>query len=213
MGTRVRLTGPQVFDRVVLCENQTEGQRVRGWVVEWSGDHGDSWTVFASGRSIGNKRIVLSTGAMSHRATDVRLNIVASVGVPSVILKVYSPCPTGTIETITKIGTEDIGMTETTPVVWKNQLYRFESVRTGNWNNTLNCTNTSPGEGRQCQSYLRFREQTGPPEWKTGAVVTKPFGIGWELACAIADDHSGRVYAFASKEGKCRAAKYPLVRA
>ena len=77
---------------------------------------------------------------MSHRATHVRLTITASYGgQPSATLKVHSPCLTGTIDTIRKLGTEDIGMTETTPVVWKGELYRFESVRIGNWNNTLNC--------------------------------------------------------------------------
>ena len=122
---------------------------------------------------------------MSHRATHVRLTITASYGgQPSATLKVHSPCLTGTIDTIRKLGTEDIGMTETTPVVWKGELYRFESVRTGNWNNTLNCTNDSPGEGRRCQSYLRFRKQSGPPDWKTGEVATAPFGVGW------ADSHT-----------------------
>ena len=70
-------------------------------------------------------------------------------------------------------------MTETTPIVWKKELYRFESLRGGNWNNTLNCTNTNPGQGRSCEGHLRFRKQSGPPEWKTGEVVTSPFGIGW----------------------------------
>ena len=139
---------------------------------------------------------------MSHRATHVRLTITASYGgQPSATLKVHSPCLTGTIDTIRKLGTEDIGMTETTPVVWKGELYQFESVRIGNWNNTLNCTNDSPGEGRRCQSYLRFRKQSGPPEWKTGEVATAPFGVGWALGCAIVDEQGGRVHAFASREG------------
>ena len=76
---------------------------------------------------------------------------------------------------------------ETTPIVFKDKLYRFESLRSGNWNNTYNCTNTSPGEGRRCVSYLRLRSQSGPPEWKTGEVVTKPFGFGYALGCAIVE--------------------------
>ena len=59
-------------------------------------------------------------------------------------------------------------------------------------------TNTNPGEGRACQPYLRFRAQTGPPGWATGAVVTAPFGVGWGLACAVVDAELGRVQAFAS---------------
>ena len=81
----------QVFDRVVLTEDQTKGQIVRGWLVEWSADNGKTWTKFGNGSSIGNKRIVLAKGAMSHAATDVRLNITASYGgTPSAVLKVGS---------------------------------------------------------------------------------------------------------------------------
>ena len=82
---------------------------------------------------------------MSHNATDVRLNITASVGAPGgVTMKVHAPCLTGTVDTIRKLGTEDIGMTETTPVVWQGGLYRFESLRGGNWNNTLGCECQGP---------------------------------------------------------------------
>ena len=101
-----------VFDRVVLTEDQTKGQIVRGWIVEWSPDSGAHWEVLGQGQSIGNKRIVLAKGAMSHVATDVRLNITAAYGgTPHAVLKVHAPCLTGTIDTIRKIGTEDIGMT------------------------------------------------------------------------------------------------------
>lgn len=203
--TSVRLslgTDAKVFDRVVLTEDQTDGQKIRGWLVEWSAD-GTNWTTFGKGKSIGNKRIVLAKGAQSFKATDVRLNITASYGgKPSAAMRVHAPCLTGTVDTITKLGTEDIGMTETTPIVFKGQLYRFESLRSGNWNNTYECTNTSPGEGRKCQSLLRFRKQSGPPDWKTGEVVTSPFGVGWALGCAIVDDDAGRVHVFASKEAQ-----------
>lgn len=191
----------QIFDRVVLTEDQTKGQIVRGWVVEWSPDSGVHWEVFGQGRSIGNKRIVLAQGAMSHKATDVRLNITAAYGgTPSAVLKVHAPCLTGTVDSIRKIGTEDIGMTETTPIVWKGQLYRMESLRSGNWNNTLNCTNDSAGEGRSCVQYLRFRKQTGPPDWKTGEVVTSPFGLHHDFGCSIVDEDAGRVHVFGTKQ-------------
>ena len=191
----------QVFDRVVLIEDQTKGQIVRGWVVEWSPDSGVNWEVFGQGRSIGNKRIVLAQGAMSHKATDVRLNITAAYGgTPHAVLKVHAPCLTGTVDTIRKIGTEDIGMTETTPIVFKGQLYRMESLRTGNWNNTLNCTNDSPGQGRSCIQYLRFRKQTGPPNWKTGEVVTSPFGLYHDFGCSIVDEDADRVHVFGTRQ-------------
>ena len=96
---------------------------------------------------------------------------------------------TGTLDSIQKIGTEDIGMTETSPVVFGGQLYRFESVRSGNWNNSMKTP------------YLRFRHQSGPPEWKTGDIATTPFGMGWELACAMVWNQG--VYAYASQVCPC----------
>ena len=99
-------------------------------------------------------------------------------------------------------------MTETTPVVWNGSLYRFESVRSGHYNNTLNCTRDVPGLGRQCVPYLRFRHQAGPADgWATGAVATAPFGLNWQLACAVVDTTAtttpggaGTVWVFASQE-------------
>ena len=72
-------------------------------------------------------------GAFAHRATAVRVNITASYGgAPgAVAMRVHAPCGTGGLESVRKLGTEDVGMTETTPVVWRGALYRFESVRGG----------------------------------------------------------------------------------
>ena len=42
--------------------------------------------------------------------------------------------------------------------------------------------------------YLRLRSQSGPPEWKTGEVVTKPFGFGYALGCAIVDGETVHVF-------------------
>ena len=126
----VELPPARVFDRVVLQEDQSDGQRVRSWVVDWQSGNGP-WTVFAQGASIGNKRISLSPGALSHHASRVRLTLTRYVGgdlAPKVTLSVPAPCSTGSLPSISKLGTEDIGMTETTPVVMKGQLYRFESV-------------------------------------------------------------------------------------
>ena len=39
----------------------------------------------------------------------------------------------------------------------------------------------------------------GPPSWKTGEVVTAPFGVGYALGCAYVDNDK-TVWAYASKE-------------
>ena len=198
----VEVPAGAVFDRVMLQEDQRQGQLIRGWVVEWSEDGGGTWREFAKGASIGSKRIEVAPGAMTHAATHVRLNITASYGAlkPSATLSVHAPCPTGGVSGVVKLGTEDIGMTETTPIVWNHSLYRFESVRGGNWNNTLNCTNPAPGEAHACNAYLRFRRQSGPPEWRTLEVVTAPFGVGFGLACAVVDPENDKIWAFGSGE-------------
>eukprot|EP01045_Picozoa_sp_COSAG04_P005065 COSAG04_NODE_229_length_19247_cov_7.166910_16_plen_261_part_00 len=60
--------GGQVFDRVVLTEDQTKGQKVRGWLVEWTTDpycspqQNCSWTRVGNGSSIG-KIVMLSRSA------------------------------------------------------------------------------------------------------------------------------------------------------
>jgi hypothetical protein len=162
---------------------------VREWKVEWLSAADHRWANFSTGKSIGNKRIEIAAGAMAHNATAVRLTITSSVGEPTgVALGVFAPCSTGTPAAITKLGTEDIGMTETTPIVFEQQLYRFESVRGGNWNNTR----------ADKQGYLRLRKQSGPPDWLTGDIATADFGVGWGLASAVVD--GGGVYCFASKE-------------
>eukprot|EP00935_MAST-01C_sp_MAST-1C-sp1_P000852 g852.t1 len=189
----------QTFDRAVLQEDQRKGQRVRAWTVEWlqasssgsggGGGGGGGWTLFGSGKSIGNKRILIAPGAQSHNASAVRLTISSWVTDPSarwqdaaaqlnVTVAVFAPCSTGTPSRIRKLGTEDIGMTETTPIVFGGELYRFESVRAGNWNNTR----------RDHAAYLRIRRQSGPPSWLTGEIVTADdFGVGWILASAFVE--------------------------
>eukprot|EP00041_Stephanoeca_diplocostata_P007663 m.110287 g.110287 ORF g.110287 m.110287 type:complete len:281 (+) comp16979_c0_seq5:1973-2815(+) len=82
-------------------------------------------------------------------------------------------------------------MTETTPIVFNGSLYRFESVRAHNWNNTM--------DGKP---YLRLRAQSGPPAWQTGPIASSVFGVGWMLACAVVDVPRSTVYAFASQEGQ-----------
>lgn len=42
--------------------------------------------------------------------------------------------------------------------------------------------------------YLRFRKQTGPPDWKTGEVVTSPFGLHHDFGCSIVDEDVVHVF-------------------
>lgn len=70
---------------------------------------------------------------------------------------------------IKKLGTIDIDLVETTPVVFKNKVYRFEYVRQGYWNNKTG------------DSYFRFVDhETGAP--------TPPFAQGHHLGSAAVDD-------------------------
>jgi alpha-L-fucosidase len=67
---------------------------------------------------------------------------------------------------IVKSGTIDCDMVETTPVVFKNRVYRFEYVRAGYWNN------------KTSDSYFRFTDHdTGKP--------TTSFGCGFHLGSAF----------------------------
>jgi hypothetical protein len=67
---------------------------------------------------------------------------------------------------IIKSGTIDCDMVETTPVVFKNKVYRFEYVRAGYWNNKTG------------DSYFRFIEHD------TGK-ATKSFAAGFHLGSAF----------------------------
>jgi hypothetical protein len=67
---------------------------------------------------------------------------------------------------IEKIGTIDCDMVETTPVVFKNKVYRFEYVRANYWNNKTG------------DSYFRFvNHETGKP--------TTPFAQGFHFGSAV----------------------------
>jgi hypothetical protein len=59
------------------------------------------------------------------------------------------------------MGTVDILLVETTPLVIEDRLYRFESVRPEYWNSTMPALASDPGSGR---SYFRFVDvATGEP--------------------------------------------------
>jgi hypothetical protein len=74
---------------------------------------------------------------------------------------------------IVKHGTIDVDLVETTPVVFKNRLYRFEYVREGYWDNHTG------------DSYLRFIDH------ETGK-SSSPFAKGFHLGSAFV--HKGVVY-------------------
>lgn len=72
---------------------------------------------------------------------------------------------------IVKSGTIDVDLVETTPIVFKNKVYRFEYVRKGYWNNKTG------------DSYLRFVDhETGKP--------TKSFAKGFHLGSAFVDNET-----------------------
>ena len=74
---------------------------------------------------------------------------------------------------IVKLGTIDCDLVETTPVVFKKRLYRFEWVRKGYWNNKLG------------DDYFRFVDHA------TGE-TTPPFARGHEFGSAFVE--GGTVY-------------------
>jgi len=55
----LRFDAPQTIDRVVVREDQTEGQAIRGWSVLAQLSSGSDWTWLVNGTSIGNKWIHL----------------------------------------------------------------------------------------------------------------------------------------------------------
>jgi hypothetical protein len=77
---------------------------------------------------------------------------------------------------IIKNGTIDCDLVETTPVVFKNKVYRFEYVRPGYWNNDTG------------DSYFRFVDRnTGEP--------TSPFAKGFHMGSAFVEDNVAYVTA------------------
>ena len=78
-----------------------------------------------------------------------------------------------------KLGTVDLDMVETTPVVFAGKLYRFEYVRPSYWDNHTG------------QSYFRFVDVASGSS-------TPPFGAGHHLGCAHVE--GARAYAYGTNE-------------
>ena len=95
LGSSLTLTvpggGTSVVDRIAIMEDLSRGQRVTKYAVEASMD-GTKWSAFASGTSIGHKRInVAKNGAAWEH---FRLTIKGGVELPAnVSLAVFAPCP------------------------------------------------------------------------------------------------------------------------
>lgn len=84
---------------------------------------------------------------------------------------------------IRKLGTLDLDMVETTPVVFRDRLYRFEYVR------------PSYPANKPRESYFRFIDvQT--------ARVTPAFAAGYDLGCAVADGDTMWVFGVNDWDGE-----------
>jgi hypothetical protein len=84
---------------------------------------------------------------------------------------------------IRKLGTLDLGMVETTPVVFRDRLYRFEYVRKDH-----HASNTG-------ESYFRFIDV------ETGNATTA-FAKGYDLGCAFADGDAIWVFGVDNWDGE-----------
>jgi len=104
------------------------------------------------------------------------------LGITSLLAAAASVTPATSAETppgakpvIRKLGTIDCDMVETTPIVWRGRLYRFEYVRSNYKPNTTG------------DSYFRFIDvATGEP--------TPAFAAGWHLGSAYAEGEGVYVY-------------------
>ena len=78
-------------DRVVLREDQAQGQRIRSYTVEAFVN--GAWAPFSHGDGVGNRRVDLAAaGAVS--ASALRLNISQAIAEPVVMhFGAYAPCP------------------------------------------------------------------------------------------------------------------------
>ena len=86
----VTFGGPRVIDRVVVREDQTQGQTIWAWDVEAqlpsSGQGQSSWTRIANGTSMGNKWIVL----LEKNLTVSAIRAVATATAPGTAARIRS---------------------------------------------------------------------------------------------------------------------------
>jgi len=88
----VQFAAPMVIDRVVVREDQTDGQAIRGWSVQAQMSGSAAWTVIANGTSIGNKWITLLP--LNYTVTALKAVITASAAPPAKLRSVSGHlCP------------------------------------------------------------------------------------------------------------------------
>jgi hypothetical protein len=93
--------------------------------------------------------------------------------------------PGGKVE---RLGTADFALVETTPVVWKGKLLRFESVRS-NYGGMKNCSDCALGRRDPAMGnkpYFRFRDVASP------LAVTPSFAAGFAFGSAFVQPASAR---------------------
>eukprot|EP00041_Stephanoeca_diplocostata_P020989 m.480671 g.480671 ORF g.480671 m.480671 type:complete len:634 (-) comp21709_c0_seq4:260-2161(-) len=90
----INLTSAQSVDRVVIRENQAHGQRIRAYMVEYSGTGAaDDWKTFSTGTGVGNRFI--SVLAAPVKAITLRLTVTSALAEPMLKdFSVYAPCAT-----------------------------------------------------------------------------------------------------------------------
>ena len=93
-------------------------------------------------------------------------------------------------EKLQKKGTLDIGIVETTPIVWKNRLYRFEWIRNNRWGNGYHANQTGRG-------YYRFTDMLSGGH-------TEPFAYDHAFGCAYTDGSEMFVVGVEGEGGGCR---------
>ena len=79
------------FDRVALEEDQSAGQLIISYTVEYQAAAGGAWTPFSAGVTVGAKRIDLGAAAVSGAAA-VRVTVTQGYATPTgLMLSVFAP--------------------------------------------------------------------------------------------------------------------------
>ena len=88
--TTLEIVASTPVDRVVLQEDQTEGQRVLQYQVTLLGDR---QALFSQGRAVGNKKIDLGNRVTGRLRLDVQRT---ALGLPPKLrFSAFAPCPSG----------------------------------------------------------------------------------------------------------------------
>ncbi|MCL5097707.1 MAG: alpha-L-fucosidase, partial [Candidatus Omnitrophica bacterium] len=166
----LRLPKPARVGCVLMEEEIASGQRIQEYRVEVFSNK--KWNIVCQGKSIGRKRIERFDPIVTDR---VRLRVLKSAPSPKIsrfaafgVWESSGPVDEFGRPKIVKLGTIDCGLVETTPVVFKGRLYRFEYVR-----------QNYPGN-KTGDSYFHFIDH------ETGQ-ATPGFAKGYHLGSAFVD--------------------------